>query len=156
MVAFGRNRPKWAYLAKKCQILVKKSNLRISPRNMFLCQKWGTFIVAFGRNRPKWAYLAQNGQILVKKSPKSKFWEFSPEKNNKTWAHWVYIYIYIPYNKWGIKKFPMIFKSKYERNWDFELFLVKQHQKKWIWEFPPQKKLGHFLKDQKICFYAKK
>jgi len=82
--AFGRNRPKWAYLAQNGKKMPKKSILRIFPRNffapffkrpknMFLWRKWGTFIVAFGRNRPKWAYLAQNGQILVKKSPKSEF-----------------------------------------------------------------------------------
>jgi hypothetical protein len=84
IAAFGRNRPKWAYLAQNGQKTPKKSILRIFPRNffapffkrpknMFLWRKWGTFIVAFGRNGPKWAYLAQNGQILVKKSPKSEF-----------------------------------------------------------------------------------
>ena len=83
IVGFGRNRPKWAYLAQNGQILVKKTSqktiLRIFPRkkiaqffkrptNMYLWRNWGTFIIAFGRNRPKWAYLAQNGQILVKKN----------------------------------------------------------------------------------------
>ena len=82
--AFGRNEPKRAFLAKKGQILAKNgqkieienltadffSSFFKRPKNRFLWQKSGIFIVAFGRNGPKRAFSAQNGQILAKNGQK--------------------------------------------------------------------------------------
>ena len=54
------------------------------------------------------------------------------------------------------------FRSKHERNCDFELFLAKTGQilvkkgpKSQIWEFSPGKKIRHFSKDQKNGSMAK-
>ena len=49
------------------------------PKNRFLCQKSGKFIVAFGRNGPKTAFLAKNSQILDKNSQKIENENFRPE-----------------------------------------------------------------------------
>ena len=47
------------------------------PKNRFLWQKSGKFIVAFGRNGSKKAFLAKNGKILAKKSKTRIFpWKF--------------------------------------------------------------------------------
>ena len=58
------------------------------PKNRFLCQKSGKFIVAFGRNGPKRAFLTKNGQILAKKSktrilPRNFFPSFFKRPKNR-------------------------------------------------------------------------
>ena len=53
------------------------SSLFKTPKNRFLWQKSGKFIVALGRNGPKTAFLAKNGQILAKKRAQNRKREFS-------------------------------------------------------------------------------
>ena len=54
----------------------------------------------------------------------------------------------------NFKRVQVIFRLKYLKKLDFELFLFKKCPKSQIWEFFPKNNLCHFLKDQKICFYG--
>ena len=76
---FGQKRPNLAKILKTI-ILPQKlfSSFFKRPKNRFLWQKSGTFIVAFGRNGPKRAFLAKKRPNLGKKRPKNLKGEFSP------------------------------------------------------------------------------
>ena len=104
IVAFGINGPKRAFLAKNGQIFTKigQKKTRIflwkffsaffkTPKNRFLWQKSGKFIVAFGRNGPKRSFLAKNGQTLSKKTRifPQKFFSpfFKRPKNRFLWQN---------------------------------------------------------------------
>ena len=85
----------------------------------------------------------------------------SPEKNNKTWAHWVYIYI--PYKKMRYKKVSNDFKVKiwkklrfwanFGQNWTKfgQTGDIKSNFRIFFW----QKKYDMFLKTKNLVFMAK-
>ena len=64
---FGQQRPNFGQKIENENFTIILPSFFKIPKNRFLWQKSGKFIVAFGRNGPKRAFLANNGQILAKK-----------------------------------------------------------------------------------------
>ena len=82
---------------------------------------------------------------------KTKAW-LVPRKRIIKLGHIGYIYIIFRIKKWGIKRFPMILRSKYERNWNFELILDKTGQN--LFKKGTKCQISEFSSDKKnmTCF----